>query len=273
MKTLLLAGGFGTRFSEETDIRPKPMIQIGAQPILWHIMKIYSHYGFNDFVILLGYKGDVIKEYFMNYFMRKSDISIDCTNGKVDIIRNHSEPWKITMLETGLNTYTGGRILRAKDVVGDEAFMLTYGDGVSNVDISDLLKFHYQQKKLVTMTAYQPEGRFGSLNIDDSSNVTHFREKPKGDGQWINSGFFVCEPQAFDYIRQGDSTIWEQEPLNQLAADRQLAAFKHTGFWQPMDTLKDKNTLNDMWNNDKALWKIWDKQTASSEELTMVKEF
>ncbi len=257
MKTLILAGGFGTRFSEETDLKPKPMIQVGPQPILWHIMKIYSHYGFNDFVILLGYKGHVIKEYFTNYFLHQSDITIDCSNHKVEIINNKSEPWKITLLETGLNTYTGGRIKQAQRVIGNEPFMLTYGDGVGDLNIKELIEFHKTQNKLVTMSAYQPEGRFGAINFGDGHAVNSFSEKPKGDGNWINCGFFVCQPEAFDYITEGDSTIWEQEPLRKLAEDEQLAAYKHHGFWQPMDTLKDKNTLNEYWEKNEAAWKLW----------------
>lgn len=257
MKTLILAGGFGTRFSEETDVKPKPMIQVGPQPILWHIMKIYSHYGFNDFVILLGYKGHVIKEYFTNYFLHRSDITIDCTNSKVEIIRNMSEPWKITLLETGENTYTGGRIKQAQRVVGDEPFMLTYGDGVGDVNIKELISFHKTQNKLVTMSAFQPEGRFGAINFGKGHSVNSFAEKPKGDGNWINCGFFVCQPEAFDYITNGDATIWEQEPLQKLAEENQLAAYRHHGFWQPMDTLKDKKLLNDYWHNKEAAWKLW----------------
>ncbi len=257
MKTLILAGGFGTRFSEETDLKPKPMITVGPHPILWHIMKIYSHYGHNDFVILLGYKGHVIKEFFTNYFLHQSDITIDCSQNKVEIIRNFSEPWKITMIDTGLNTMTGGRILRARDVVGDEPFMLTYGDGVGDINIDELVDFHKSQGKLCTMTAYQPEGRFGSLVLDDDNAITSFAEKPRGDGAWINSGFFVCQPEVFDYILDGESTVWEQKPLEKLALDKQLAAFKHHGFWKPMDTLKDKVELNNLWDTNKAAWKKW----------------
>jgi len=258
MKTLILAGGLGTRFSEETAIKPKPMIEIGPQPILWHIMKIYSHYGYNDFVILLGYKGHVIKEFFTNYFLHQSDITIDCSQNKVEIIRNFSEPWKITLLETGMETMTGGRIAQAKHVVGDEPFMLTYGDGVGNINIDELVAFHKKQGKLVTMTAYQPEGRFGSLEIDaENGSVRDFAEKPKGDGQWINAGFFVCQPEAFDYITEGNETVWEQAPLKKLASENQLAAFRHHGFWKPMDMLKDKIMLNNLWEKNQAEWKVW----------------
>lgn len=257
MKVLMLAGGLGTRISEETDVKPKPMIEIGGHPILWHIMKIYSHYGFNEFVILLGYKGYVIKEYFANYFLHQSDITIDISNNKVDIINNTSEPWKITLLDTGNNTMTGGRMLRAKHIIGNEPFMLTYGDGVSDVNIKDLLAFHKSHGKTVTMTSVQPEGRFGAMNIDPNSGVSDFREKPKGDGNWINGGFFVCEPNALDYIIHGDSTAWENSPLENLAKEGELFAYKHSGFWQPMDTMRDKIYLNNLWDKGDAKWKVW----------------
>jgi len=258
MKTLLLAGGFGTRFSEATDLIPKPMIQIGAQPILWHIMKIYSEYGYNDFVVLLGYKGYVIKEYFVNYFLHQSDVTIDLSNNEVKILNNKSEPWKITLLDTGLDSMTGGRVLQAKDVVGNEPFMLTYGDGVGNVNIKELVEFHKNHGKAVTMTTVQPEGRFGGVSFDgESGHVSNFIEKPVGDGGWINAGFFVCEPKAFDYITNGFQTIWEKEPLENLAKDGELFAYKHHGFWKPMDTLRDNIQLNELWKNNKALWKTW----------------
>jgi len=258
MKVLILAGGFGTRFSEETDVKPKPMIQIGGQPILWHIMKMYSHYGFNDFVILLGYKSYVIKEYFANYFLHQSDITIDISNNEVKILNNNSEPWKITLLETGLETMTGGRILRAKHAIGNEPFMLTYGDGVSDVNIKELVEFHKKHGKAITMTSVQPEGRFGSMHIDvDNSAVSAFKEKPKGDGNWINGGFFVCEPKVLDYIKEGDKTIWERTPLENLAKDGELFAYKHSGFWQPMDTLREKIVLNELWEKGQAKWKTW----------------
>lgn len=258
MKVLLLAGGFGTRLSEETDIRPKPMVEIGGKPILWHIMKIYSQYGFNDFVVLLGYKGYYIKEYFANYFLHRSDITIDLKNNNMEILNNTSEPWKVTLLDTGLNTMTGGRVKRAQKYVGDEPFMLTYGDGVSNVNIEELVKFHKSHGKALTMTSVQPEGRFGALNIEDDNKVTHFKEKPKGDGGWINGGFFVCEPKVFDYILDGDSTVFEQSPLQNLAIDGEIHTYKHDGFWKPMDSLKDKNDLNKLWEENKAPWKIWE---------------
>lgn len=258
MKVLLLAGGFGTRFSEETELKPKPMINIGPHPILWHIMKIYSEHGFNDFVVLLGYKGHVIKEYFVNYFMYNNDMTIDISNNQVSILNNKSENWKVTLLETGLHTMTGGRIMQAKDIVGDESFMVTYGDGVGNVNIKKLVEFHKSHGKAVTMTTVQPEGRFGGVNFESNDGeVKSFVEKPIGDGGWINAGFFVCEPKVFDYITNGYSTIWEREPLENLAVDGELFAYKHNGFWKPMDTLRDNKQLNDMWDNNEAKWKIW----------------
>lgn len=258
MKVLILAGGYGTRFSEETDVKPKPMIQIGGQPILWHIMKMYSHYGFNDFVILLGYKSYVIKEYFANYFLHQSDITIDISNNEVKILNNNSEPWKITLLDTGLDTMTGGRILRAKHAIGNEPFMLTYGDGVSDVNIGELVAFHKKHGKAITMTSVQPEGRFGTMSIDSENHgVSTFMEKPKGDGNWINGGFFVCEPKVLDYIKEGDRTVWERSPLENLAKDGELFAYKHTGFWQPMDTLREKIVLNELWEKGQAKWKTW----------------
>jgi glucose-1-phosphate cytidylyltransferase len=258
MKTLLLAGGFGTRFSEATDMIPKPMIQIGAQPILWHIMKIYSQHGYNDFVVLLGYKGYIIKEYFVNYFLHQSDVTIDLSNNEVKILNSKSEPWSITLIDTGLDAMTGGRVLQAKDVVGDEPFMLTYGDGVGDVNIKELVDFHKNHGKAVTMTTVQPEGRFGGVSFDNQNgNVDDFIEKPIGDGGWINAGFFVCEPKAFDYIINGIHTIWEKEPLENLAKDGELFAYKHHGFWKPMDTLRDNIQLNEMWKNNKAAWKTW----------------
>lgn len=257
MKVLLLAGGFGTRLSEETDMKPKPMVEIGGKPILWHIMKIYSKYGFNDFVILLGYKGYYIKEYFANYFLHQSDVTIDLKNNNIEILNNSSEPWRVTLLDTGLNSMTGGRIKRAQHIVGNEPFMLTYGDGVSDIDISKLVSFHKSHGKAITMTSAQPDGRFGALNISSNSQVLDFQEKPKGDGSWINAGFFVCEPEVFNYITEGDSTIFEQSPLKGLAKSGELFTYKHDGFWMPMDTLRDRNLLQKMWESDKAPWKIW----------------
>jgi len=259
MKVVLLAGGFGTRLSEETDIRPKPMVEIGGKPILWHIMKIYSEYGFNDFVILLGYKGYYIKEYFANYFLHQSDVTIDMLNGQMKIHNNSSEPWKVTLIDTGLHSMTGGRIKRAQKFIGDESFMLTYGDGVANIDIKELVKFHKSHGKAITMTSAQPDGRFGALDIDENDKVNEFKEKPKGDGSWINAGYFVCEPKVFDYILGGDSIVFEQEPLMNLAKDDEVFTYKHHDFWMPMDTLRDKIKLNELWEKNKAPWKVWDR--------------
>jgi glucose-1-phosphate cytidylyltransferase len=257
MKVLLLAGGFGTRLSEETDIRPKPMVEIGGKPILWHIMKIYSKYGFNEFVVLLGYKGYYIKEYFANYFRHQSDMTIDLASNSVEYFNNKSEPWKITLIDTGLDSMTGGRIKRAQEVVGNEPFMLTYGDGVSDINIEELVKFHKSHGKAMTMTSAQPDGRFGALNVSSDNQVLEFKEKPKGDGSWINAGFFVCEPKVFDYITGGNSTVFEQEPLQKLARDGEIFTYNHNDFWMPMDTLRDKMKLNDMWEKDQAPWKVW----------------
>lgn len=257
MKVVLLAGGLGSRLSEETGVKPKPMVEIAEKPILWHIMKGYSHYGFNDFVILLGYKGYYIKEYFANYFLHQSDVSIDLRSNKIEILNNFSEPWKVTLLDTGSNSMTGGRIKRAQNIIGNETFMLTYGDGVSNINIKTLLDFHNEHGKAMTMTSTQPEGRFGTFNIGKNNQVTHFSEKPKGDGGWINAGFFVCEPKIFDYITEGDSTVFEQNPIKNLAKDGEVMTFKHEGFWKPMDSLKDKNDLNELWDTGQALWKVW----------------
>jgi len=257
MKVLILAGGFGTRLSEETDIKPKPMVEIGGKPILWHIMKIYSQYGLNEFVILLGYKGYYIKEYFANYFLHQSDVTINMSNGQMEVHNNSSEPWKVTLLDTGLESMTGGRIKRAQDFIGDKPFMLTYGDGVSDINITELVKFHKSHGKAITVSSVQPEGRFGSLTIEENDKVLSFSEKPKGDGGWINAGFFVCEPKVFNYITEGDSTIFEQAPLMNLAKDGEIFTYKHKGFWKPMDTLRDKHQLQKMWENKKAPWKVW----------------
>jgi len=256
MKVVILAGGFGTRLSEETSLKPKPMVEIGGMPVLWHIMKIYSNHGFNEFVILLGYKGHVIKEFFSNYFLHQSNVTFDLKNNTVDIHQNKSEPWKVTLLETGLNTLTGGRIKKAKSFIGDNDFMLTYGDGVSDVNITDLVTFHKSHGKHISMTAVQPAGRYGALDIKPDNSILSFKEKPKGDGSWINGGFFVCKPEVFDYI-DGDLTSFEEEPLSKLADSNQLAAFKHSGFWQPMDTLRDKKNLCQLWDSDNAPWKKW----------------
>jgi glucose-1-phosphate cytidylyltransferase len=258
MKVVLLAGGFGTRLSEETDIRPKPMVEIGGKPILWHIMKIYSHYGFNEFIILLGYKGYYIKEYFANYFVHQSDITVDVSNGKIEVLNNSSEPWKVTLIDTGINSMTGGRIKQAQKFVGNEPFMLTYGDGVSDINISSLLDYHKKHGKALTITSAQPDGRFGALSITSNNQVLEFQEKPKGDGSWVNAGFFVCEPKVFEYICNGDETVFEQEPLQKLAKDGEIYTYKHKGFWMPMDTLRDKNILQKLWESGKAPWKTWD---------------
>ena len=256
MKVLLLAGGYGTRLSEETEVKPKPMIDIGGRSILWHIMKIYSHYGYNDFVILLGYKGYIIKEYFANYFLHQSDVTIDMVNNKMEILNNTSEPWKVTLLDTGVDTMTGGRVLRAKQVVGNEPFLLTYGDGVSDVNIKELVDFHMKSGKFLTITAVQPEGRFGRLEIGEENIIRQFHEKPIGDGAWINGGFFVCQPEVFSYI-QNDSTMFERGPLEKLAGEQQIAAYKHYGFWKPMDTIRDKYTLTELVLAGNAPWMIW----------------
>ena len=256
MKVVILAGGFGTRLSEETEVKPKPMIEIGGKPILWHIMKIYSHYGYNEFVICLGYKGYVIKEYFANYYRHHSDITIDFSNNTTEIHNSHAEPWKVTLIDTGQDTMTGGRVKRIQPYADGKPFMLTYGDGVGEVDIQKLVHYHKQNNKLMTVTAVQPSGRFGALNLDDQNHVNSFIEKPKGDGLWINGGFFVCQPEVFNYI-DGDATIFEREPMENLAKDGQMVAFKHDGFWRPMDTLRDKNELNSLWQSGEAKWKTW----------------
>jgi glucose-1-phosphate cytidylyltransferase len=257
MKAVILAGGLGTRISEETHLKPKPMIEIGGKPILWHIMKIYSSFGINEFVICLGYKGYVIKEYFANYYRHMSDITFDLSNNSEIIHNNNAEKWKVTLIDTGDETMTGGRVKRIYYYIKDEEeFCLTYGDGVSNVNISDLIKFHKSHGKLATLTATQSPGRFGALNINQQNIITDFCEKPLGDGNFINGGFFIMSPKVVDYI-DGDHTLLEQEPLQKLARDQQLAAYKHTGFWQPMDTLRDKSQLENMWQSGKAPWKLW----------------
>jgi len=257
MKVLILAGGYGTRISEETVVHPKPMVEIGDKPILWHIMKCYSHYGFNEFIILLGYKGYLIKEYFVNYFLHQSDITIDLSTNKLEVHSNTSEPWKVTLLDTGKNSMTGGRVLRAKSFVGNKPFMLTYGDGVSDINLAQLLRFHQSHGKLVTVTTVQPEGRYGSVDSSEDGQIKRFLEKPEGDGAWINGGFFICEPGVFDYLKDGDATIFEREPLEGLARDGQLYAYRHYGFWKCMDTLRDKLQLNKLWETAQAKWKIW----------------
>jgi glucose-1-phosphate cytidylyltransferase len=258
MKVVILAGGLGSRISEESHLKPKPMIEIGEKPILWHIMKIYSYYGFNDFIICLGYKGYVIKEYFSDYYLHASDVTFDMTKNQTVIHNNYCEPWKVTLVETGLNTMTGGRIKRIKNYTDNEPFMMTYGDGVADVNIPELLKFHQAQGKIATLTAVQPGGRFGMLDIDDEKNkINSFREKTKEDGGWINGGFMVLQPEIFDYI-DGDATFFEREPLEKLANEGQLSAYKHNGFWQCMDTQRDKFALEEMLNSGKAPWRIWE---------------
>ena len=254
MKVVILAGGFGSRLSEETGLKPKPMIEIGDKPILWHIMKTYSSYGFNEFIILLGYKGYVIKEFFSNYFLHQSDVTIDLANNNMKVHQNQSEPWKVTLLDTGLNTMTGGRVKQAH--IGNDDFLLTYGDGLSDVDISALVDFHKGHNKNITMTAVQPAGRYGALDIREDNSIVSFNEKPKDVGAWINGGFFVCRSKVFEYI-YGDSTMFEKEPLSKLASDDQIMAFKHNGFWECMDTLRDKKNLCNLWDSGKAPWKKW----------------
>lgn len=257
MKVLILAGGLGSRLSEETVLKPKPMVEIGGKPILWHIMKIYSHYGFNDFVILTGYKSHVIKDFFVNYYQQYSDITVDMVTNSVTVHKTRQEPWKVTMLYTGQDTMTGGRIKKAQPYIEGEPFLLTYGDGVSDVNINDLIASHKASGKLATMTAVKPSGRFGALEINASDTITSFMEKPKGDGAWINGGFFVCQPEVMDYIDDDPGVIFERKPLETLAKNNQLHAFKHEGFWQPMDTLKDKTSLTEMWEKGAAPWKVW----------------
>ena len=258
MKVVIFAGGLGTRISEETDTRPKPMVEIGGKPILWHIMKIYSHYGFNEFIICLGYKGYVIKEYFMNYFLHNADITIDLENNKMDIHDSNAESFKVTLVETGLNTKTAGRLQQVKKYIGNEDFMLTYGDGVADVDIAALVKYHKKNNKFVTVTAVQPDARFGGMDLAADGAVNSFREKAKADSQWINGGFFVLKPEVFSYLEKDmNNVMWEDEPLENLTANKQLIAYKHNGFWKCMDALRDKIELNALWDNKTAPWKIW----------------
>jgi glucose-1-phosphate cytidylyltransferase len=256
MKVVILAGGFGTRLSEETSIKPKPMVEIGGKPILWHIMKSYSSHGFNDFVILLGYKGHIIKEFFFNYFLHQSNVTIDLSDNSMQIHQNKSEPWKVTLLETGHETMTGGRIKQAKPYIKNNNFLLTYGDGLSDLDISKSVEFHNLHGKNITMTAVQPDGRYGALNIQSDNLITSFKEKPKGDNAWINGGFFVCKPEIFKYI-DNNLTVFEQEPLMKMAVDNELVAYKHNGFWKSMDTLSDKTNLCLLWDQNCAPWKKW----------------
>jgi glucose-1-phosphate cytidylyltransferase len=257
MKVVILAGGLGTRLSEETTNFPKPMVNIGDKPILWHIMKIFSSFGFNEFVILGGYKCYIIKEYFSNYFMHQSDVTFDIKANIMEVLSNEAESWKVTVIDTGLNTMTGGRIKRAEKYLINEPFMLTYGDGVANIDIKKLLLFHKEHGKSITMTAVQPEGRFGAVELSEGEKVNSFMEKPKGDGSWINGGFFVCEPKVFNYLTEGDQTVWERKPLEDMAKDGELFAYKHYGFWKPMDMLRDKLQLEELWTKGSAPWKVW----------------
>lgn len=257
MKVVILAGGYGTRLSEETAVRPKPMVEIGEKPILWHIMKIYSSYGLNEFVICCGYKGYMIKEYFANYYLHESDMTFDLKDNKMEIHQNGVESWKVTLIDTGNGTMTGGRIKRVKEFLGDETFCLTYGDGVTNLDIRKSIQFHQNHDALVTLTAVQQPGRFGTFNLKSQEvTISSFSEKPREDDAWINGGFFIVEPEAIDYI-EGDQTVWEKKPLESIADDGKLIAYKHDGFWQPMDTLRDKNVLEDLWLSGKQPWKTW----------------
>lgn len=257
MKVVILAGGFGTRISEESVLKPKPMVEVGGYPILWHIMKHYSHYGFNDFIICAGYKQDVIKDYFASYFLRNSDVTFDLTDSNKMIVHNNvSEPWKVTIVDTGLKTMTGGRIRRIKKYINNETFMLTYGDGVSNININELVEFHFSHKKIVTMSSVKPEGRFGYLDMDENGLVKSFREKSREDTDWINIGFMVCEPQVFNYLKD-DNIPFEHKPLTDIAKDGQLIAYKFNGFWQCMDTLRDKQNLDSLYESGKAPWKLW----------------
>ena len=255
MKAVILAGGLGTRISEETALRPKPMIEIGGKPVLWHILKIYSHHGINEFIICLGYKGYMVKEYFANYFLHTSDVTFDLARNEIQVHHRHAEPWRVTLVDTGDHTHTGGRLKRVGEFIGDGTFCFTYGDGLSSIDIRAQLAFHRERGTLATVCAVQPPGRFGALDID-GTRITRFTEKPQGDGSWINGGFFVLESGVLPYI-SGDDCIWEREPLEGLARDGQLSAFTHDGFWQPMDTLRDKTKLEEMWQSGSAPWKVW----------------
>jgi len=257
MKAVILAGGYGTRLSEETTVRPKPMVEIGGRPILWHIMKIFSHYGINNFIICCGYKGYLIKEYFSNYQMRESDITFDFKNNNMKVNHNGVEPWKVSLIDTGIDTMTGGRIKRVREYIGDETFCMTYGDGVSDLKLNELIEFHKKNNVLATLTAVRPPGRFGTFSLGhEEEKISSFKEKPEKENAWINGGFFVLEPEVFDYI-EGDATVWEKDPLENLANDGKLAAFRHTGFWQPMDTLRDKNVIEKYWEAEKTPWKVW----------------
>ena len=255
MKVVILAGGFGTRISEETDVKPKPMIEIGGMPLLWHIMKSYSSYGINEFVICCGYKGYVVKEYFANYFLHMSDVTFDMKNNKMEVNQKFAESWKVTLVDTGLNTMTGGRLKKIQKYLDNETFCFTYGDGLADIDLKKLINFHKKNNSFATLTAVQPPGKYGALNLK-KNKVTKFEEKPAGDGSWINGGFFVLEPEIFNYLKN-DSTVWEKEPLEKMAKQNKVTAYKHSGFWQALDTLRDKNHLQSLWDSNKAPWKIW----------------
>ncbi len=260
MKVVIFAGGLGTRISEETETRPKPMVEIGGKPILWHIMKIYEAQGFDEFIICLGYKGVMIKEYFMNYYLHNSDITIEVNKNKLDVHYSNTESFKVTLVDTGLETKTAGRLKKVQKYIGNHDFMLTYGDGVANINLQELLRFHHTHQKIATLTAIQPDARFGGMDLTHIDEVAHFKEKPKGDDKWINGGFFVLRPQVFDYLDQPDidQVMWENEPIEKLASDGQLMAYKHQGFWKCMDALRDKLELEQLWQTGKAQWKIWD---------------
>jgi glucose-1-phosphate cytidylyltransferase len=257
MKAVILAGGFGTRLSEATNLIPKPMVEIGGKPILWHILKTYSHYGINEFIICCGYKAYVIKEYFANYFHHNSDITVDLSDGSIKILNSHDESWKVTCIDTGINTMTGGRIKRIQNYIGNETFLLTYGDGVADIDIADTIEMHKASCKTISVTVYKPKGKFGALEIHPNGTVASFQEKPAGDGTWVNAGYFVCEPEVFNYIANDDAIIFEREPLEKLAHEGKMSAYKHRGFWMPMDTLRDNTELNQLWDYGKAPWKVW----------------
>lgn len=266
MKAVILAGGFGTRLSEETQLKPKPMVEIGGRPMLWHLLKLYSHHGINDFVICAGYKAYMIKEYFANYPLHMSDMTWDYRTNTVEVHQNHVEPWRVTVIDTGLDTMTGGRLKRVRHHLGGETFLMTYGDGLADIDIQASIRFHRDHGKMATVTATQPSGRFGRLAIGSDTKVSAFHEKPTGDGGWINGGFFVLEPEALDFI-DGDSTIWEREPLEQLASRGELSAYKHSGFWMPMDTLRDKQSLEQKWEQADCPWRVWNKMHGNEDQV------
>lgn len=269
MKVVILAGGLGTRISEESVLKPKPMIEIGHRPILWHIMKIYASVGLNDFLICCGYRGELIKEYFANYFLNRADVTFDLRKNHMQVHQNYAEPWRVTVVDTGEKSMTGGRLKRVGQYLDDETFCLTYGDGVTDLDMRKLLAFHREQQTLATLTAVQPPGRFGAFSLGaDQNQITQFREKPHGDGAWINGGFFVLEPKVLDYI-EDDATVWEQEPMQRLAQENQLSAFKHAGFWQNMDTLRDKTYLEELWQKGGAPWKIWDRAETRNNDVPL----